>query len=62
MITTPDDMTKVYVAQQVHAAVTWAPLAHALEREYVDGAEVPSSLECADYSSIVQPRESNFFR
>jgi hypothetical protein len=31
-ITTLDDMMKVYAAQEVHAALTWAPLARALER------------------------------
>ena len=32
---------KVYAAEEVHAALTWAPLAHALERAFVAGAEVP---------------------
>jgi alanine dehydrogenase len=34
-------MMKVYAAQEVHAALTWAPLAQALERAFVAGAEVP---------------------
>ena len=32
---------KVYAAQEVHAALTWEPLARALERAFVTGAEVP---------------------
>ena len=40
-ITTLDDLMKVYAAQEVHAALTWAPLAHALERAFIAGAQVP---------------------
>ena len=32
---------KVYAAQEVHAALTWVPLAYALERAFIAGAQVP---------------------